>query len=445
MGDTALPFILPRISDPKLETVKFLNLLSALHVRRNGSSHVSHSPIDATIDLTTTCQLKCPYCSTGNGTIERPVALMKPDRYSHILSSIGDEVFIVWYFSTGEPLLHKHFESLVSTSKHQEIFSAISTNLSLALSDERIDELIRSGLGMISVSLDGATEQTYSRYRVGGKFDLVLDNIRRLVKRKRELGFKFPLIEWRFLRFRHNQHEEDRAREMAKSLGVDLIEFFEGSAPNDAKDDEVQRADTPLKGVPVEGPGFARAVRERRGLLDQFLADEPIMFGPPQARTDERKCDWLYLGAMIYPDGAVGPCCVSNNKQDDFTNVDDHPTFSDAWNAPKFTRARDLFAEEKSSGTICDRCPLPAAQTYQFVQKLRGILRIAPPWVLRILDAEPEKFFLKIDRLLMPHEVGTICSGRLGDRFPELRRGNPAIPAFHGLKMARHVETLLTT
>jgi MoaA/NifB/PqqE/SkfB family radical SAM enzyme len=440
MGDTALPYILPKISDPRLETIKFFNLLSALYVRRNKASQVAHGPIDATIDLTTTCQLKCPYCAVGNGTMERPVALMKPERYRHILSSIGDEVFIIWYFSTGEPLLHKQFANIISTSKHQEIFSAISTNLSLPLSDQRIDDLIRSGLGMISVSVDGATEQTYSRYRIGGKFDLVLENIGRLVRRKRELGLEFPLIEWRFLRFRHNQHEENLAREMAKSLGVDLIEFFSGYAPTTAGNDQVQLANVPLKGAPVEGPALTKALSGQRGLLDQILADDPLVFGLPEAKTDERKCDWLYFGTMIYPDGAVGPCCVANDKQDDFCNLDEHSTFSDAWNAPNFTKARDLFALNKRSHTVCDRCPMPGAQTYQFGQKLRAMLRIAPPWVLKILDSAPEKFFFEIDRLLMPGEVGTIFSRRLGERFPELRNGTTTAPELPSRQINRRIE-----
>ncbi len=275
---------------------------------------------------------------------------MTPERYSHILSGIGLEAFIIWYFSTGEPLLHKQLFTLVSTSKHQQIFSAISTNLSLPLSDTRIDELIRSGLGMISVAMDGTTAESYGRYRVGGKFDLVVENIRRLVARKAELGIEFPLIEWRFLRFRHNQHEEEAARSMAAELSVDLLEFFPGSAPPDATDNQVQATNAPLVGPEVSGPGLERKRMAPRGLLDEFLADEPPAYGLPAAKTSERKCDWLYFGTMIYPNGAVGPCCVANDKNDDFSNIDDFATFKDAWNASKFRQARDLFATKKSVG-----------------------------------------------------------------------------------------------
>jgi MoaA/NifB/PqqE/SkfB family radical SAM enzyme len=151
MGDAALPYVLPKVDDRRLETIKFANLLSALRARRQKRTQVSHHPIDATIDLTTACQLKCPYCAVGNGTIARGVTIMKPTRYRQLLSDIGDEAFIIWYFSTGEPLLHKEFGSLLSTSKHQRIFSAISTNLSLPLSIDRVDPMSDAGRTDISI------------------------------------------------------------------------------------------------------------------------------------------------------------------------------------------------------------------------------------------------------------------------------------------------------
>jgi MoaA/NifB/PqqE/SkfB family radical SAM enzyme len=425
VGDVALPYILPKIQNSRVETTKFLNFLGALHARRNREAVVVNKPIDATIDLTTTCQLKCPYCSTGNGTIRRPVSVMRQDRYDAVLSDIGPEVFIIWYFSTGEPLLNKHFTELLTRSKGHEVFSAISTNLSIRLSDQRIDDLLHCGLRLIMASLDGATEETYRRYRVRGQFNLVVDNLGRLAQRKQQLGLEFPLLEWRFLRFRHNQHEEHLARSMARSLGVDVIEFFPGYAPPTASDAEVQLADQPLVGPAAEGRALQRTDL-RRGLIDEALAESPKILGlphhhrPPEALTDERKCDWLYYGTMIYPDGNVGPCCVSNDRDDDFASLDDHDNFTQVWNSTLFQKARRSFSSSERSETICDRCPMPASQHYQFGQKLRGILRIAPPWVLTILNAAPDQFFLEIDRLLLPQEVGVIVDQSLAGHLPDL-------------------------
>lgn len=84
------------------------------------------------------------------------------------------------------------------------------------MTDARLKALLTCGLGMIIVSLDGATAETYVQYRRRGNFNLEVDNLRRLLALKASLGLTYPLIEWRFLRFRHNQHEEARVRAQAE-------------------------------------------------------------------------------------------------------------------------------------------------------------------------------------------------------------------------------------
>jgi MoaA/NifB/PqqE/SkfB family radical SAM enzyme len=234
MSDLALPYVVPPITDPVLERSKYDNFLKALKNRRERVTRLDSRPFDLTMDLTSTCHLKCPYCSTGSGKLKRQKSVMKDELYSDLMRRVGDSCFLIWYFSNGEPLLHKRFGALVGTSRHQEIFSIISTNLSLDLSDDFLREIVTSGLGMISVSLDGVTPETYSRYRRGGDFDLVVRNMRRLVQLKRELGLFYPLIEWRFLRFQHNEHEEEAARALAADIGVDLLEFWPGGRPDRA-------------------------------------------------------------------------------------------------------------------------------------------------------------------------------------------------------------------
>ena len=114
---------------------------------------------------------------------------------------------------------------------------------------------------------------------------------------------------------------------------------------------------------------------------------------------------------MVYPNGSVGPCCVSNDLKDDFTIMDEHDGFVGAWNSNAFLRAREGFVTGHQSETVCDRCPLPSAQTFQFVQTLRAVLRIAPDWALKVLDAAPHEFFYETDQGLMPEEVGSIVCG----------------------------------
>lgn len=413
MSDLALPYVMPPIVDPEMEFAKYRNFLAALQDRRQRRTVAVANPFDLTIDLTSACQLSCPYCSTGNGTIARGRAVIRDELYHKLLGSVGDDCFIVWYFSNGEPLLHKRFGELVATTKDQRIFSVISTNLSLELSDDYLHKLLTCGLGIISASIDGACAETYRQYRRGGDFDLVMRNVRRLVEMKRNLGLTYPLIEWRFLRFRHNEHEEFEARALAHMMGVDLIEFWPGVAPPEGSPfvDGVMEARKPLVGPPVAGPALkALGTRQAQNRVLARLVPRVEVGGHAELASFTRKCDWLYFSGMLHPNGRVGPCCVSNDEPDDFVDsVDEYPSYHALFNSPNYTAARAMFTEGAPSGTICDRCPNPSAQHYQFRMKMRAVLRNAPEWVAGVLARDPGAYFLPEDQVLVP-EVDAVWS-----------------------------------
>ena len=453
MGDLALPHILPRVRDARREVRKYANFLLALRARRAGAARVAHHPFDLTVDCATLCQLHCPYCAVGNGAIRRKPSLMDAALHERLAADVAPDLFLAWYFSAGEPLLHPRLHEHLARTAGEEAFTVVSTNLSVPLTPARQEALLRSGLGMLSASVDGASAATYAQYRRGGDFGLVTDNLAALARRKREMGLQFPLLEWRFLLFAHNQHEVDTARAMAADMGLDLLEFFPGYAlpPGDPGEQGVHPMTIPMPGRPISGPAYEAGLARRETLVQRLAADGmPPAPTPVDTAVDtaeetaegsgaegrggkdkaRRRCDWLYYSGMIYPDGAFGPCCVATDADDDFTRLDAHPDFGAAWNAPAFLRSRtafaagdggngrnrgldhapasDVFGTGGTAGTVCDRCPLPVAQELQFVQKVRAILRNAPDWVVRILSAAPGEFFLPADLRRMPVELAAL-------------------------------------
>jgi len=423
----SIPKILPRIRSEELEFRKYLNLLQVLRERRRNAERMSGRPFEITIDPTTTCQLACPYCEVGNGTMQRAPSVLKEEVHLRMIEELGDELFVVWYFSTGEPLLNKKLDRIVRATRDKEIFSTISTNLSLPLSDSRIDELLQCGLGCISVALDGASAGSYVQYRRKGDFDLVVENLRRLVERKSALGLEYPLIEWRFLVFRHNAHEVAAARKLAREWGVDLIEFFPGSAPADPAEGQVAAMPAGFSLDPAhEGPAWRAAQGGDDARLGRLLRDEPYLEGgAAPASLCGQKCDWLYFGSMLFPNGSVSPCCASNNEPDDFGHLGDGLDFSANWNNEKFRDARASFRPDgrgRGQELVCRRCPSLPSQDHQFVTTLRGVLRNAPDWALKALVRDPDSFFHPVDAALMPAELAALRDGRVQvpDAFPEV-------------------------
>ena len=415
MAAGSVPLLLPRINDKYLEFKRYLNWLLALMDRRVNAEIVNAMPFEVTIDPSTVCQLSCPYCSVGAGTISRDQGVLRPNIHRKMLCGLSDSLFIIWYFSTGEPLLNRFLPEIIASTRGKEVYSIISTNLSLKLSDERIEKILSCGLGCISISIDGASAETYSRYRVGGDFDLVMHNLRRLVERKRALGLEFPYIEWRFLVFRHNTHEVTRARELATKIGVDLLEFHYGNAPPDAVDHEVQRADPMDLNPVVSGPAIERAVNKTPTSLmmamqsgkSKILSKTPSIVMNSELR---QKCDWLYFGSTLFPNGSVGPCCLSNEEPDDFGKLSSDIEFKDIWNNALYREARSLWINKNWNKTerVCARCPDSNSQDYQFRTTLQALLRNAPDWVLKVIMADPELFFFDLDKKLSPVEFDAL-------------------------------------
>lgn len=312
----------------------------------------------------------------------------------------------------------------------KEIFSVISTNLSLKLSDAQVDDLLQCGLGIISVSLDGVTPETYGKYRVGGNFDLVVENLHRLIRRKKELGLEFPMIQWRFLVFDHNFGEIDQVQLLAREWGVDLLDLYSGVTPPDPAPGAVRHHQGRLPDNTFQSEVTEWMKRRQDTTLRTYLRNHPNCEIPPVgAYAVPNKCDWLYFSTMLYPDGPVGPCCVVGDDTFDFGKLDKGGDFSRLWNGEAYKAARTaLLHAEEPSDLICTRCPCPPSKHYQFVPTFQGILFNAPDWVLKLLVSCPETFFFDLDRVLLMNPIGLLFSPRFAE---EVGRFSPEEAEIH--------------
>jgi hypothetical protein len=77
----------------------------------------------------------------------------------------------------------------------------------------------------VTFSIDGATAESYVKYRQRGNFDKVIRNLTTAVSEKRNAGRDVPFINWRYILFRHNDSDDEMtlARRMASDIGVDRL------------------------------------------------------------------------------------------------------------------------------------------------------------------------------------------------------------------------------
>ena len=64
------------------------------------------------------------------------------------------------------------------------------------------------------------------KYRVGGRLELALSNIKKIAEAKKKLKTKMPLISLRYMYFSHNSHESiEEVVKMAKENGANEVKI----------------------------------------------------------------------------------------------------------------------------------------------------------------------------------------------------------------------------
>jgi len=215
---------------------KFWNVIRVETQLRFAKPIIWGSPYEWEIDTTNICQLKCPLCHTGKGTIHRDQGVMDFDLFTKVVDQIKHSCLWLTLYSWGEPLLNQRIHEYIEYAHKQKIATIISSNLNKPLTPLMAEQVIRSGLDVMVVSLDGITQDVYEVYRVNGHLDRVLENLRLLDQKKRELGSKTPYIEWQFIVMRQNEHQLEEAKALAGELGVDSLVFKKVDFPHGEDD-----------------------------------------------------------------------------------------------------------------------------------------------------------------------------------------------------------------
>ncbi len=172
------------------------------------------------VEPTNLCNLKCPLCPTGAGTLRRHGSFMDFELYKKVIDEVYRDSFMILLWNQGESFMNKDFLRMARYAADRGLWTYSSTNGHFLDDPEAV---VHSGLGTLLVSVDGATKTTYEAYRRSGKFDQVIEGMRELVAAKRRLKSATPVIHLQFIIMRHNEHEIPHITELAREIGVDRL------------------------------------------------------------------------------------------------------------------------------------------------------------------------------------------------------------------------------
>jgi hypothetical protein len=275
-----------------------------------------------------------------------------------VVDELGPYLFELVLYNWGEPLLHKQFPEMVAYAKQWDIRVVASSNLSVPVSREYLERLVRSGLDKLKVGMEGTSQEEYERYRVKGDFDLVVKNMQTIQAIKRELGLERPRIRIGFHVFAHNEGSIEKAQQLHQEWGADGISF---------------------------AASFVSQEAERAGIHPSSI-DKFNLYREEGLRGSPDPCTWLWGAIVVNPSGSISPCCGIVDKRSDFeADARAKSILGDVWNNAMYRRARKSETRHHGNGRpihlvkdgmslssipatdrelICEQCPIPFRKDY---------------------------------------------------------------------------------
>lgn len=306
---------------PYITVLKIYNLVLALIEKQFILTKLKSYPVALKVDPTPFCQLHCPLCFHSDPQFNKQFKLVEnlsKENLKKIIEPIKERLFWVSLSHRGEPFLNPNLIDLIKYLHDNNIAVSFPTNFSVKMKDEQIEKLVSSGLDAIFISLDGASSETYLEYRVGGNFDLILQNVRKLQYYKQKLNSSRPRIVWKFIIFEHNKHEITNVKINYKALGFDSFEF----------------------------------VNNKEGKIELKRKEKRL-----NKRIKIRKnCYWLWHIMVILSDGQVNPCCWGKNF---YIGNAFKTNILEIWNNSMYKKLRLGFKKENYPDELhynCKRC-----------------------------------------------------------------------------------------
>lgn len=324
-----------------------INLMSKLNNRRiwnyvkllvsyytskiTGKPFVTGKPVSLEVEPTTSCNLRCPQCPSGLRQFTRDTGMLDLTLYKKIIDETHRElVWLILYFQ-GEPFLNKQFLEFVKYASQKNIYIATSSNAHY-FNDDLAKATVESGLDRLIISIDGTTQETYGKYRIGGKIDKVIEGTERLLYWKKKLKSKTPHVIWQFIAFKHNEHQIPEIKKLAKEIGVNELGI---------KTAQIYDYETSSNFIPEDAS------------LSRYELSEEGTYRIKNKLLNQ--CWRMWRGSVITWDGLVVPCCFDKDATHRLGNVSSEP-FDEIWKGKSYNNFRKAILKSRKEIDICTNC-----------------------------------------------------------------------------------------
>lgn len=288
-------------------------------------------PLSLNFEPTTSCNLRCPECPSGQRAFTRPTGMLDQASFRKTIDELSDTLIYLTFYFQGEPYLNPAFLDMVKYASDKRIYTFTSTNAHY-LDDENARRTVESGLDKLIISIDGTTQDVYEQYRVGGKLDKVIEGTKRMIEWKKRLKSKTPYLVFQFLVVKPNEHQVADARKLAAEMGVDEIKF---------KTAQVYEYENGSGLIP-DNDKYSRYRKDETG---KYILKNKLL----------SQCWRMWSGCVITWDGMVVPCCFDKDARHRLGDVR-LSSFKEVWRSEPYNSFRSAILRSRKEIDICKNC-----------------------------------------------------------------------------------------
>ena len=289
-------------------------------------------PVSVSFEPTTSCNLRCPECPSGLRAFSRPTGMLEKDFFTQTIDDIHKQLLYLIFYFQGEPYLNTSFLDMVKYASSKGIYTATSTNAHY-LTDEAARKTVESGLDRLIISIDGTTQDVYQQYRKGGNLSKVIEGAKNIVKWKKELNSKTPFVFFQFLVVKHNEHQVEDIKLLAKEIGVDEVRF-KSAQVYDYQNDPNQLI-----------PSLDKYSRYKKNVDGTYHPKNKLA----------NRCWKLWHANVITWNGLVVPCCFDKDAVHQLGNLKNE-SFKNIWQNSNYRQFRSELIKSRKNIDICSNC-----------------------------------------------------------------------------------------
>jgi len=283
------------------------------------------------IEPTNICNLRCPLCPTGSGSLPRKPGMMEYSMVERLLTEVGEDLGAVYFFCFGEPFLNKDLPRMIRACTDRGIITLTSTNGQCCQTMEDAVRVVDSGLTTLIVALDGSTQESYEKYRKGGDIEKVKRFVSLIEEAKKRRNSPYPYTVLRAVVMKENAGELDALARTAVDWGVNMFA-------------------TKTVGCLVTSEEF----HDHEPVETEFRRFEYARVQRGTARMD--RCIFPFRQPIIFCDGTVVGCEYDHELEMAFGSLI-HTRFVDIWNSDNAKSLRKAVRSGKRKPGFCLRCP----------------------------------------------------------------------------------------